>query len=419
MLKPILLILLLLPAMGGYSQQQHLKKRGVIKLVDTAAQQGWILDWDVKKYEVPATVTFFKDSSATEGVEFLPAEIDYVEVFGGDRYEGSNFSFTCPVSGRLRFDSESGEGLRYSFDKVLVSGTFTLLEIPEQNHSEYFVRFRLKGAAYLTYMDFRPDPPPSPAVLRYYKDNLCFIVRDFPFSEAWRKYLLGKIANMDPSSLASLISDFNLADAETKKEQHQAAANPDELLRVYLSVGASQGYSRLRDPKSGYSMARGGVTSLFAAGELIVNVADNIDGRLRFNFGRAHHYYNGFYFYSQESGGSLSFAWPRKKCGYMYLGVGANFYKSVWSGKTAERIINDGFYLDFQRKWLCIYWRWGIIARKWNTEIGLMGNLFSNMTNGWNSNPTGIHLYVAKHFNFPVGKWLTGHHKNKPYLFGH
>lgn len=401
----LLFILLQLLVLVGYCQPDFNRKRGFIKFKDSTEWRGWITDPEMHKTPAPDSVVFYDDSSHGIGKKFDARQADYFEIIGGARYVSASFSYYCDKSKHKPTTTEDGD-FKTFFCKAVVSGVYNLLSVWDNDHTDYFIRFSYKGSMIMEPLQIAPDTVAQEKVHLYYKYRLIQILQNSPFSETWIRYLSNKILHTNEYDLPNTIQDFNLAYVTSAKEQLQIAAEIESETGLSLSLGTSQGFSKLRYPDSKLRLASGVVSSLVATVEILEKIEPGFTVRLGYHYGWTHHFYDEFYFHSHDFGTSMLFSFPQTKKRFIYLGLGANFYKSTWPQKTANRMANGGLNNEMQQKWWSMNGRLGVILNKSNWDIGLIGNLFGQIDGGRFNNPTAISVYVAKHIDFPLGKWM-------------
>lgn len=413
MYKLTLFIIPLFLALIGYGQLPPDCKEARIKFKDSPVVQGWIGALPLNRFERVSSVFVYTDPSQGLGRQYFPKELDYFEVLGGDRYMPAlPFMKPSKVSGVIdststRVDTSSVD--KDFFCKVKVNGTYSLFSVGHINHDDYYIYIDYDHVH--VWNDLGPTLDSCNEKKQYpagydYKAQLRGIAGHFAFSPTWRYYLFNKINLSNIGDLESVIRDFNLAHAQSAKEQQQHVANVEDRFGLSLSLGGSQGYSQLRYPDTKITLAAGAISSLVAAIEIVDQEISNYMVRMRFQYGRTFHFYRGYRFDSQEVGPAMLCSWQHRTKQNMYFGIWASFYRSEWSANTKKRLIDEGLLDSFEKRWMALQWRWGIIRKKSKWEFGLIGNLYSEMSLGINNNPTGIHLFVAKHLDFPLSKWM-------------
>lgn len=405
MRQPLLFILLQLVVLAGYGQTNTTRKRGYIKYKDSIERVGWITDLEMSKMPAPEWVFFYADSLQAKG-ELIPAEqVEYCEFFEGPRYITASFAYYCPRTHQKPTTTQDGE-FKSFFCKSVVRGVYNLLSVSDNDHTDYIIRFSYMGAMCMEPLQIVPDTVQDKEKL-YYKARLTQIIQNSPLSEKWKSYLSIKILHTNENDLPNTIQDFNNARVASAKERQQITAEIEGEAGLSLSLGTSQGFSKLRYPGSKLRLASGPISTLVAKVEILEKVEPGLTIRLGTHFGWTHHFYDEFYFYSFDYGTSMLFSFPQTKKRFIYLGLGTNFYKSIWPQKTAKRFADGGLNYEMQRKWWNINWRLGVILNQSKWEIGLIGNLFGQINSGRYNNPTAISVYVAKHIDFPLGKWMN------------
>lgn len=410
MYKLTLIIFLQLTSLTGYCQQASGRERVKISPRDTAGTEGWIDALPLNRFEKITSIVFFKDSGQSTGTRYFPSQLNAFKIVGGDYYVSA--ATLMKLHSSLCFIDTTEASTREPqafFWKVIEEGNYTVLSTGHIDHDDFYIYFYYNGTFHWEQLFFPNDNcnrQPHLQGIDSYEDLLTIIVSFYPFTPTWRKYLITKINLSDRESLPSLINDLNLAHRESLKEQAENLAREDNELDLSLSAGGAQGYGQLRDPHDKERLSDGWMSSLFAAAEIVGHIRSSRSIRFRFHYGWSNYNFSKYNFQCKEYGVSSSFSWPYKTRQLLYLGLGVNINKSIWKPVTAQEVRDAGLKALLEPDWWALHWRGGIILNKSKLEFGLMGYISSHLGGAITNNPAGIHLYAAKHLDFPLGKWL-------------